>query len=76
MTPDTTTKDARYIQITPTSMLWAYDKGRHTKNETIGTIGMKADRICPFREGTPHRVCWYAGWRGQGLPQISESRMA
>jgi len=50
------------------SARWAWHVGREQREVTRWTTGVRADKICPFREGTPHRICWYAGWRGKALP--------
>lgn len=68
MSPDTQTKPAHQIGITPGGVQWAYDVGLKFRDETLGYRGLRADKICPFREGTKHRVCWYAAWRGKPIP--------
>lgn len=56
------------MMIDSSGALWAWSVGKKQREETRWITGVKADRWCPFREGTVHRYCWYAGWRGKNLP--------
>ena len=50
------------------SALWAYHLGKRQREITRWTVNVRADRICPFQEGTEYRRVWYSGWRGQPMP--------
>lgn len=68
MSPDTQTKPASQVSITPAGVEWAYGLGQRYRDTTLGYVGLRADKVCPFREGTKHRVCWYAAWRKKPIP--------
>lgn len=55
------------LAIDLSGMLWAHGLGVRMRNATWRLPGIRADRICPFSEGSPHRRYWYDGWRGRGF---------
>lgn len=58
------------VGINQSGALWAYDLGSQTRQcSEPGTEGRKA---CVFRNDTPHRLFWWAGWLGQSPTPLLE----
>lgn len=59
----TATETARILTIDQPSVTWAHALGVRQRLETEGLDGIRGSKYCPFREGTPHRKHWIAGWQ-------------
>jgi len=54
----------RELTIDPPSIIWAFNSGRAARLETSAAgVKIRADRVCPFRPGTPHAKHWMNGWK-------------
>ena len=53
--------DPRTLTIDRLSAMWAHGLGRHARAEApVGAA--RWDRLCPFKEGSPHRDFYHLGW--------------
>ena len=60
--------DPRTLSIDDVSARWAHGLGWRARAETpVGHA--RWDKICPFKEGSPHRNFYHLGWAGRPWPK-------
>lgn len=57
-------RKASELTLDAKSAEWCRSIGRADREAYPRGAGVRAERLCPFSEGTPHRLAWYEGWKG------------